>query len=167
MRPEPIAFTPALPCPACGEGLEDDRDGTSCDQCGGLLAQRVWAERYLPTLGRPMLPPVFLATPRDVTCPTCTRAMSPVLCHGVAAWSCARCRWLFFEGKKRRELADGVGPSTLPAELPKRALAKPALLQVTSEGARHAPVMAREVLGVVVLVALLVTAVAIETHVLG
>src|SRR5689334_16626335 len=103
MHPEPISFA-SLTCPCCNEILDDDRDGTSCDQCGGLLVQRVWAERCLPLMGRPVLPPVFVAAPRTRTCPSCKKDMAPVLCHGVSSWSCARCRWLFFDGVKHREL---------------------------------------------------------------
>src|SRR4051812_5166703 len=108
MRPEPVRFdTPSLArlplsCPACTEQLDEDHDGTSCDQCGGLLVPRVWADRCLPAMGRPVLPPVFVSAPRDLPCPSCKRAMVPVLCHGVSSWSCARCRWLFFEGPRRK-----------------------------------------------------------------
>ena len=136
MRPAPLSASPssspstlsvpariewqALSCPACGEGLDDDRDGTSCAGCCGLLVQRVWADRLLPTLGRPVLPPVFEARPRVLPCPGCHRGMAPVLCHGVAAWSCPACRWLFIEGSRKVELLEPQRPSTWKArDLPK------------------------------------------------
>src|SRR5688572_1303366 len=69
----------ALNCPACNEVLDLDRDGTSCTSCRGLLVQRVWADRLLPAMGRPALPPVFQSAPRDLVCPACRRGMAPVL----------------------------------------------------------------------------------------
>jgi hypothetical protein len=159
MHPAPISFA-SLACPRCHEILDDDKDGTSCDQCGGLLVQRVWAERLLPSLGRPVLPPVFASVPHELACPSCKRAMAPVLCHGVASFSCARCRWLFFDGVKRREIEPGSPPP--PPALPVRAIARANLVAVFAARAHSATVKARDIVGLVVLTALVVTAVVLE-----
>lgn len=152
----------ALSCPACAEALDLDRDGTSCTRCRGLLVQRVWAERLLPTLGRPTLPPVFQPAPRELSCPGCRRAMSPVLVHGVAAWSCAACRWLFLEGPRSRQL---MQPDAPVAASPARSLEKASLLHVATERARDvaASPRLRDALGILVLVALVVAVLVVET----
>jgi len=161
----------ALNCPACGEVLDLDRDGTSCTRCRGLLAQRVWAERLLPSLGRPALPPVFQAEPRVMGCPGCHKAMAPVLCHGVAAWSCPACRWLFIEGPRKDELMHpgAPAPAPPPSAASKRPLAQASLVCVATERAREAARGRRifDVLGVIVLAALIIAVVAIEAGALG
>ena len=155
----------ALNCPACGEVLDQDRDGTACTRCKGLLVQRVWAERLLPDLGRPMLPPVFQAAPKELGCPECERAMAPVLVHGVAAWSCPRCRWLFLEGLRNRQLME---PASLPPSPAVRTLARASLLQVFSERAaaarRNASPKLLDALGILVLAALIVAVFVIEAR---
>jgi hypothetical protein len=151
MKPAPVIFA-AMPCPACGEPLDEDVDGTSCVRCGGLLVPRVFAERLHPAMGPATLPPVFESTPREINCPKCTRAMSPVLCHGVASHSCPRCRLLFFEGPRRPQLVDPQAPSPVP----QRTLAKPTLLSIIAEGAKEAPAMIRDALGVIVLAAVVI-----------
>jgi hypothetical protein len=168
MRPEPIHFASAsssspslsasLPCPACSEPLEDDPDGTSCDQCGGLLVARVWAERCRPAMGRAALPPVFVAAPKELPCPACRQPLGPVLCHGVAAWSCARCRWLFFEGLRRRQLDDPRAPVAVGA----RELPRASLVQVLTDGARQAPGALRDAMGLVLLAAIVLAAIMLE-----
>jgi Zn-finger nucleic acid-binding protein len=144
----------ALNCPGCGEVLDQDRDGTACTRCQGLLVQRVWAERLLPALGRPVLPPVFQSAPKVLACPACQRAMAPVLCHGVAAWSCPRCRWLFLEGPRSRQL---IEPTALPT-LGVRELPRASMLQVSNKRARavrkRSSTMLLDVLGILALAAL-------------
>lgn len=185
MRPDPITLPPpahasphlsasslsaparvqwqALNCPACGEVLDQDRDGTACTRCHGLLVQRVWAERLLPDLGRPTLPPVFQAAPRELGCPECQRAMAPVLVHGVAAWSCPRCRWLFLEGPRNKQLME---PSSLPPSPVIRPLTRASLLQVFSEQARAVTRKASpklvDALAILVLAALIVAVVVVQ-----
>ena len=155
----------ALNCPACGEVLDQDRDGTAFTRCRGLLVQRVWAERLLPDLGRPMLPPVFQAAPKELGCPECHRAMAPVLVHGVAAWSCARCRWLFLEGPRNKQLME---PTSLPPSPIIRQLARASLLQVFSEQARAATRRASpklvDALGILVLAALIIAVIVVEAR---
>jgi ribosomal protein L37AE/L43A len=154
----------ALNCPACNEPLDLDRDGTSCTRCRGLLVQRVWADRLLPAMGRPALPPVFQSTPRDLECPACRRAMAPVLMHGVAAWSCAACRWLFIEGPKKSELLEPNARAVVAP--PGRALSKPSFIMVATERAKDAaksPKL-RDALAILVLVALIVAVVVVEVH---
>lgn len=153
----------ALNCPACGEGLDLDRDGTSCSHCRGLLVQRVWADRLLPMMGRPALPPVFQSQPRELVCPACRRGMVPVLCHGVAAWSCAACRWLFIEGLKKAELFE---PNAAPAivSMPTRNLTKPSLLMVATERAKDAAKSAklRDAVAILMLVSLIAAVAFVE-----
>jgi ribosomal protein L37AE/L43A len=179
MRPSPVSTPPsgpstlsvpariewqALNCPACNEPLDLDRDGTSCTRCRGLLVQRVWADRLLPAMGRPALPPVFQSTPRDLECPACRRGMSPVLMHGVAAWSCAACRWLFIEGPRKAALLEPNAP--VVAAPPTRALAKPSFIMVATERAKDAaksPKL-RDALAILVLVALIVAVVVVEVR---
>ena len=152
----------ALNCPACNEPLDLDRDGTSCTRCRGLLVQRVWADRLLPAMGRPALPPVFQSTPRDLECPACHRAMAPVLCHGVAAWSCAACRWLFIEGPRKVELLEPNAAALIAP--PSRTLSKASLLMVATERAKDAarsPKL-RDAFAILTLVALIAAVVVVE-----
>lgn len=167
----------ALNCPApgCGEPLDLDRDGTSCTRCRGLLVQRVWAERLLPAFGRPALPPVFQSEPRELACPACRRAMAPVLCHGVASWSCPACRWLFIEGPRKDELMpdSSIHAASVSAPAPlvpmrTRALLKPRLVMVATERAKEtgkgvSPKLL-DALGILVLVALIVAVVVVESN---
>jgi hypothetical protein len=153
-QPEPVPLD-ALPCPACQTTLADDADGTRCPACDGLLVHRTWALRAAPELGRPALQPAFVADARERHCPMCRRTMGAVLCHGVLSWSCGRCRWLFFDGPKHRAFTQ----PRVPAPLPKRTLAMPALVQVVAENARNAaPAHVRDALGVLVLAAIIVIA---------
>ena len=173
MQPDPVSF--ALPCPACHEPLDEDHDGTSCDHCGGLLVPRVWADRCLPAMGRPALPPVFLSAPKVMACPGCRRAMAAVLCHGVSSWSCPQCRWLFFEGLRRSELrgdpsrslaalaqAPVIGPATTTATTTGRSIPRASLLAVFTANAARASVTVRDALGLFVLAALVVAAIVLE-----
>ncbi len=149
MLPAPVAL-PAISCPRCGEALADDPDGTACRGCGGLLVARSWADGCLPDMGRAALSPVYSSTAATLPCPSCARALSPVLCHGVAAWSCARCRWLFFDGLKHKELTEPAAPVAAPP----RALADASLVAVTA-GTPRRGVRPGDVVGLVVLAAAL------------
>jgi hypothetical protein len=157
MTPAPVQFD-ALSCPACGERLDEDHDGTSCGGCGGLLVPRVFAERLHPMMGPASLPPVFEPEPRALACPGCRREMTPVLCHGVASHSCPRCRLLFFAGPRRRQLTDPQAPPPVMV----KALARPTLLSLIVGGAREAPALMREALGVLVLAAVVLAALFFE-----
>ena len=159
LRPAPVIFD-AMSCPACGEPLDEDQDGTSCARCGGLLVPRVFAERLNPLMGRPALPPVFEAAPRAFACPGCKRTMAPVLCHGVTSHACPRCRLLFFEGPRRQQLVE----PTAPAVLPERAIAQPTLLSVVKDGAREAPALLKDALGVLVLAAVVILVMFLEVR---
>lgn len=158
MTPAPIDLS-CLRCPACDTPLEDDRDGTACSNCGGLLVPRVFAERLFPAQGKPALPPVLPSVAATRRCPGCARDMGPVLCHGIAAWSCARCRWLFFEGARRRQLASPEAASPVPAG---RDVKSPTLVSVIVDRAREAPSVVREALGVIVLATLVIGAMFLE-----
>ena len=156
-HPAPVTLR-SLSCPACGTTLLDDPDGTRCPSCDGVLVHRAWAVRAHPELGRPTLTPAFIGDERTRTCPVCQRDMGPVLCHAVLAWSCARCRFLFFEGPQHRAL---TSPG---AEVPvaPRTLRAPSLLAVVAERARHTPSHVKDALGVLVLAALVVAAMVLE-----
>lgn len=158
MTPAPVDLS-TLRCPACDTPLDDDRDGTSCCHCGGLLVPRVFAERLFPTQGKPALPPVLPGPAPARRCPGCVRDMAPVLCHGIAAWSCARCRWLFFEGTRRRQL---LSPDAAPPVPQGRDVQVPTLLSVIVDQAREAPSVVREALGVIVLATLVIGAMFLE-----
>lgn len=158
MTPAPLDLT-ALRCPACDTPLEDDRDGTSCNHCGGLLVPRVFAERLFPAQGKAVLPPVLPGPQPCRRCPGCAREMGPVLCHGIAAWSCGRCRWLFFEGARRRQLLSPDQPAPVAVA---RDVKEPTLLSVVVDRAREAPSVAREALGVIVLATLVISAMFLE-----
>jgi hypothetical protein len=90
--------------------------------------------------------------------------MSPVLMHGVAAWSCAACRWLFIEGPRKAALLEPNAP--VVAAPPTRALAKPSFIMVATERAKDAaksPKL-RDALAILVLVALIVAVVVVEVR---
>jgi Zn-finger nucleic acid-binding protein len=121
----PAAVDLAKPCPACDAALDVDRDGANCRRCGGLFVAR---EHF----GRPALPPVFSPSTRSLPCAICRHEMSPVLCGSVAAFSCARCRTLFFDGPRRTQLDD---TKRAVVAVPARDIAKPSLVAVVSENA--------------------------------
>lgn len=158
MTPSPIDLS-ALRCPACDTPLDDDRDGTACSHCGGLLVPRVFAERLFPARGKPALPPVMPGAAPSRRCPGCAREMGAVLCHGIAAWSCGRCRWLFFEGARRHQLGSPDAAPPVPAG---RQVLEPSLLSVIADRAREAPSVVREALGVIVLATLVIGAMFLE-----
>lgn len=157
-HPAPVPLD-ALPCPACQTTLSDDADGTRCPSCDGLLVHRTWALRAAPELGAPALQPAFVGDGRARHCPMCRKSMGPVLCHGVLSWSCARCRWLFFDGPHRRALLKPTDATPLPA----RTLAAPTLLQVVADNARAVtPGQLKDTMGIVVLAALVLVALLFE-----
>lgn len=161
-HPAPIAFQ-ALACPACGCTLdEDDAAGARCVTCAGVLVPRTWARHAFPALGRPTFSPAFIGDARTRTCSHCVQAMAPVLCHGILAWSCARCRSLFFDGAKHAALTR-PGRSA-PTPLPERALQAPSRVHVIVEHARHASGVVRDALGVMVLAALVLVALLLEVR---
>jgi Zn-finger nucleic acid-binding protein len=161
-HPAPIPLD-ALPCPACGNTLTDDPDGTRCPSCDGVLVHRTWATRAQPELGRPALSPVFIGDARARVCSLCQREMGAVQCHGVLAWSCARCRFLFFDGPKHRALTT---PHALPSPrlISSRTLHAPSLLRVVANRAQQAPSHVRDALGIMVLAALVVVAMILEVR---
>ena len=80
--------------------------------------------------------------------------MKPVLCHAVASWSCARCRWLFFEGARTTHQAANDDVT--------RSLSRPSMIAVIAKTTKSAPVMLREALGIVVLAAIVIGVIVLE-----
>lgn len=157
-HPAPISLD-ALPCPGCGATLADDPDGTRCPSCDGVLVHRTWAMRAQPDLGRPSLTPAFIGDDRARTCALCQRSMGPVLVHGVLAWSCARCRFLFFDAPKHRALIAPHQPA--PPRAP-RLLRAPSMLRVAAKRARDTSGHVKDAFAVTLLAALVVLALLFE-----
>jgi hypothetical protein len=81
--------------------------------------------------------------------------MGAVLCHGVLAWSCPRCRLMFFDGPKRQQLLASVGAQAATPLGPWLVRA-PERLRVATARVKPSTHQLRDAFGVILLATLVV-----------